>query len=448
MSTTTSPATPAPQDDIIHESRITPMQWTILVLVFLAYIVDGFDILIIAYTAPAIIAEWGVSSREMGLVFSAGLLGMTLGAMFLGSLADLYGRRIVVGVALVIAGVTTSAVIYTSTVPQLMALRFLAGLALGALVAAMPSLVGEFSPRLHRTLILSILFAGASLGSVLGGLIAAAVITDYGWQSIFLWAGILTAVLGILIYLVVPETLSYIIKRKPDEAFERVNRILKYIGQAPVTQLPPVSESESRESATVVSLLTPARRATTALVWAGFFFGFAAVYFLTSWVPQIMVNVGVPQDQAIRSAVVIALGGMLGTSLWGWLGRWWPLSSLVAIGFAIGGVLIVVFAGFLNTFEPPPVYLAWGLLFLIGVTLMGAFANLYTVALTVYPAQVRSTGLGWSSGLGRAGAVISPAVAGMMMDANVSPAAMFLYFAIPVAVATLCVRLVKMRELA
>lgn len=447
MSDSSVAITTISQDDIIHESRITPMQWGILVLAFLCYVIDGFDILIIAYTAPAIIEEWGVSSQQMGLVFSAGMLGMTLGAMFLGSLADLYGRRIVVALALVIAGVSTSAVIYTSTVQQLMLLRLITGLALGTLVAAMPSMVGEFSPRLHRTLILSILFAGASLGSVLGGLIAAAVIIDYGWQNIFLYAGILTTILGILIYIVAPETISFIIKRKPDEALDRVNQILKYIGQNQVTQLPSVSESESRESATVVSLLTPARRATTALIWAGFFLGFTAVYFLTSWVPQIMVNVGIPQDQAIRSAVVIALGGMIGTPMWGWLGRWWQLNSLVATGFLIGGLLIVAFAILLTTAQSPQIYLAWSLLFLIGLTLMGAFANLYTVALTVYPAQVRSTGLGWSSGLGRAGAVVSPALAGIMMDANISPAAMFLYFSIPVMVAAFCVRVVRMTEL-
>lgn len=439
--------TAIPSDDIIHESKITLMQWGILALAFLAYVIDGFDILIIAYTAPAIIEDWGISSQDMGLVFSAGLLGMTLGAMFLGSLADLYGRRIVVSVALILAGLATSGVIYAGTVNELILLRLIAGLALGTLVAAMPPLVGEFSPRSHRTLILSILFAGASLGSVLGGLIAAVVIADHGWQSIFLYAGILTIILGVLIYLVVAETMSFIIKRKPDGAFERVNRTLKYIGQEQITQLPPVSTSERQESATVVSLLTPARRTTTMLVWAGFFLGFAAVYFLTSWVPQIMVNAGVSQEQAIRSAVVIATGGMLGTSMWGWLGRWWQLSNLVALGFLLGAILIVIFSGLLHALNPVPLQAAWPILFLIGLTLMGAFANLYTVALTVYPAQVRSTGLGWSSGLGRAGAVLSPALAGMMMAANVSLSAMFLYFCLPVFAAALCVRLVRMKEL-
>lgn len=439
--------TAIPSDDIIHESKITPMQWGILTLAFLAYVIDGFDILIIAYTAPAITEDWGVSSQDMGLVFSAGLLGMTLGAMFLGSLADLYGRRIVVSVALVLAGLATSGVIYTNTVNELIILRLIAGLALGALVAAMPSMVGEFSPRLHRTLILSILFAGASLGSVLGGLIAAAVIADHGWKNIFLYAGILTVILGVLIYMVIPETMSFIIKRKPDDAFEKVNRILKYIGQEQIAQLPPVSASESQESATVVSLLTPARRVTTALVWAGFFLGFAAVYFLTSWIPQIMVNAGISQEQAIRSAVVIATGGMLGTSMWGWLGRWWQLNNLVALGFVVGAILIMLFSGLLRTLDPLPIQVAWPILFLIGITLMGAFANLYTVALTVYPAQVRSTGLGWSSGLGRAGAVLSPALAGVMMAAGVSMSAMFLYFALPVFLAAFCVRLVKMKEL-
>lgn len=437
----------APVDDIIHETKITPVQWAIMALCFIAYVLDGFDIVVIAFTAPAISADWGIPSQQLGLVFSAGVLGMTLGAMFLSSLADIFGRRAVVSLMLILAGVATCGVSLTQTVPQLMLLRLIAGLGLGALVATLAPLTGEYSPRRYRTLILAIMFSSASLGPVIGGLISAPLITRYGWQSIFLYAGLITIVVGILLYAVVPESIAYIIKRKPDGALEKVNRILRYIGQQPISQLPPVRGDEVHESASVVSLLTASRRSMTLMIWTTFFLGFASVYFLTSWVPQILTNVGFPQDKAILGAVVIASGSIIGTTLFGWLARWWPLNRIIALVFVIGGLGIAALSFMFRDIGAMPIALVWMTLFLVGVTLMGGFSNLYTVALTMYPAQVRSTGIGWAAGLGRCGAVLSPAVAGLLIAAGVSMPALFLYFAIPTLLAAGCVLVVRMQEL-
>ncbi len=440
--------------EILDESKITPVQFCILILCFFVFLLEGFDILIIAYAAPAITQAWGVSSEQMGLVFSGGLLGMTLGAVFLGPLADIYGRRIVVIIALIAAGVATSAVIYTSDVYELVVARVIAGLAIGALVVALPPLVGELSPARYRTGILSTLFAGSALGSVVGGLVAAAVIATHGWMSIFLYAGLITLALGALVFAIVPETLSFIIKQKKrndtvdntGKTLEKVNKTLRYLGQDEVAHLPAIDPE--KESASIVSLFIPERKKITGLLWGSFFFGYIAVYFLASWVPQILSSLGMPHEQAIRSGVVIPIGSMIGTSIIGWLGRWWPLNQVITASFIVGGILIVIFSGLLHALQPSSTFILWGMLFTIGATLMGGFANLYTVALAVYPAQIRSTGLGWAAGVGRGGAVLSPALAGFMLALGVSRPTLFLYFAIPIFIAAGCVCLLKMKELA
>lgn len=437
----------AASGDILHESKITPTQWVILLLCMIAGMIEGFDIVIIAYTAPAISQDWGISSKELGVVLSAGLLGMTLGAMLLSWVADRYGRNSVVSLTLLIAGAATTAVIYTHTVTELVVLRLIAGLALGVLVATLPALAGEFSPRRHRTLIISTLIAGNSAGAVVGGLICAAVIADHGWQSIFLYAGLLTVVLAVLIKLVIPESIAFTIKRQPEGALAKINRTLAHIGQPPIEQLPPVSSAEIQESATVMSLLTPARRTTTLLAWTAFFFGFVVVYFLSSWMPQILVKAGMTQAQAIQGTTVIPLGSIIGTVLIGWLARWWQLGRVIAIGFVIGALSIFALSSALHDLATMSIVVVWAMLFVIGVSLMGAFSNLYALALTVYPVQIRSTGLGWSAGLGRAGAVISPTIAGVMMGMGFSMSAMFLYFAIPAFVSALCVSFIRMQEL-
>lgn len=438
----------APNNEIIHESRLTPVQVGILLFGFVAYLLEGYDILVISFAAPAITEELQVSPDKLGMVFSAGLLGMTIGAMFLGALADVYGRRIVVSLGLMVAGLATSAVILTSSVTELLVARFVAGLALGALVVSLPSLVSEFSPRRYRTLILSILFSASSLGSVFGGLVSAAVIDSYGWRNLFFTAGMATMALGVIAYFFIPETISFIVKRRPENAFERVNHVLRYIGHEPIERLPQLGGEESRESASVVGLFSPSRRTTTILMWSAFLFGYAAVYFFASWVPQIMRNLGVSHEQAIRSGVVVAVGGMVGTALIGWLGRWWVLSSIVTRAFYLAVALVIVLAALTHVFDDVPIMLSWMVLFGIGMTLMGGFANLYTVVLTIYPPQIRNTGLGWCSGIGRVGAVVSPALAGLLIALAVPLPAILLYFAVPVLVAALTLRLVSMAELA
>lgn len=444
--TDTAP-TAASDADFLHESRITPIQGLILLLGVVIAMLDGFDIQIIAYTAPAITRDWGVSSQEMGLVFSAGLLGMTLGAMLLSPLADLYGRRIVVSVSLLIAGVTTAVVVYAETVTQLIVLRVLGGLALGTLLSSLPTLVGEYSPRRYRTLIIAILLSGNALGAIVGGLISAAVISSHGWKPIFFVTGVILILSAVAFHLLVPESMSFIAKRRPQAALARINRILAYIGQPTIAQLPATGGDEKQESASVTSLLTPARRAVTLLAWITFFLGFASVYFLYSWVPQVLADSGLSQEQAIQGSVILSIGATIGTVLIGWLARWRQLNGLIAVSFVIGALCMAWFSNALA--HPQGVSLAGlqAVLFLIGLTASAAFSNLYSVALTVYPAQVRSTGLGWCIGLGRGGAVISPALAGAMIGLGVTMPALFVYFAAPLFIAALCVRLIKMKEL-
>lgn len=433
--------------ELLHESAVTPMQWLILALAMLASMLEGFDIVIIAYASPAISADWGISPRELGVVLSAGLFGMTLGAMLLSWVADRYGRRIVVSSTLIIAGVATSVVIYTDTVMELVVLRVIAGLALGVLVASLPALAGEFSPARHRTLIISVLIAGASAGAVIGGFASAELIEAYGWQRIFLYAGLLTIVTGVLIQLLVPESIAFVVKRQPEQALNTVNRTLNYIGQQAIAQLPPVAAGASQESASVVSLLTASRRATTLLAWSSFFSGFLVVYFISSWMPQVLTNAGLSQAQAIRGTALIPFGSIIGTTLIGWLGRWWSLSRIVAIGFVLGAGCIFALSTMMHSITELPFTLVSVLLFLVGITLMGAFSNLYAVALTVYPVQVRTTGLGWCAGLGRAGAVISPTVAGALIALGISLPVVFVIFAVPALLSAITVYFIRMREL-
>lgn len=436
-------ATPS---EILNPSRITPVQWMILILCMFASMIEGFDIVIIAYTAPAISQDWGVQSSELGVVFSAGVLGMTLGAMMLGGLADRYGRRIVVSGTLLVAGLATSAVVYSSNVTELVILRVIAGMALGALVATLPALTGEFSPGRHRTLIIATLIASANIGGFSGGLIVAELIASVGWKGIFFYTGLLTVGIAILVWLLVPESLAFVMRKKTD-ALETVNRTLKYMGQQPVEQLPPITAHAKTEKASVAALLGPARRSTTLLLWVAFFLSFLAVYFVSSWMPPVLTAAGLSQKEAIQGTTALPMGAIIGNVLIGWLAGRWGLNRLMAVAFALGALCMAALSLMHPILPSLPFIAIWGMLCLTGITLLGSFGNMYNVAITVYPAHIRGTGMGWAAGLGRAGAVVSPTLAGVMMAAQLSMATVFFLFAIPALLAAVCVAFISMREL-
>lgn len=414
--------------EILPADRFSFRQLLVLGICFLAAMIDGFDIMLVPFTAPAIIQDWGVSSQEIGFLFSAGLLGMALGSMLLGSLADIYGRRPVITVAMMTAGLATSATIFATDIAQVIALRTVAGIGLGILIATLPTMVGEFSPVRYRALTISILLTGLSIGGVVGGLIVAEVIADLGWRGIFLYAGLLTSAGSVLFYLMAPESMAFIAKRRPAVALAAINRILRTLKHPELAELPPGNDSAT-ESASVVSLLTPSRRMTTVLAWSTFLLAFALLYFVGSWMPSILVGGGLSQEAAIRGTVFISLGGLAGTLLIGWLSRWWALNRWIASFFGAAMIMLVVFSVLQGDLTAVPPVLLLLILFALGATINGGNANLYGLAVIIYPTQVRSTGVGWCAGLGRLGAVLSTSLAGVLLGMGITISQLFLGFA-------------------
>lgn len=427
---------------------MTPKQALVLVICFIVYLLDGFDIVIIAYTAPAISKDWGISSDELGVLFSAGLLGMAMGAMLLSPMADLYGRKSVVTCMLFVVGVSTIGVVFSRTVIQLVTLRFIAGLGLGVIFASLAPLASEYSPLRYRTLLLAVLISGASLGPVVGGMVTAPIIDTQGWQTVFMWAGGLTILTGVLMFFLVPESMTFIIKREPKGALARVKRILLYLGHDTIEKLPPVDLSARQESASIKSLLLPGRWVMTLRLWTTFLFTYAANYFLVSWLPQILVQAGLTQAVAIQAVVVGSVGSLAGTVFFGWIGCWLALNRVVATALLLGSLAFVVLGILIRRIDSTGVdWLFWIVLFIQGFVTSGAFSNLYSVVMAIYPAQVRSTGIGWATGLGRTGAVVSPVIAGALLTGGIPLPSLLYFFAGFYVIASACVYFAVMQEI-
>ncbi len=308
---------------------------------------------------------------------------------------------------------------------QLVFLRLVTGLGVGGMLASLAAITAEFTPAKYRSLAVVSVTAGYPLGATLGGFVVAPLIPVYGWQIVFFAGSAATLAMVVVIYFLLPESLQFLATRRPANALEKINVVLRRLGRPRMDTLPVIEPTQQRAKANVLSLLTPSRRVKTLVLWATFFFCFISLYFLMSWIPKLVVTSGLSESEGVYASVAFNAGGVLGILTLGWLSSRTGLSRLIGIFLSAAGVGMIVFAlaegtGQLFLYLP-----------LIGFMLQGGFTGLYAIAATIYPTEVRTTGVGWAIGLGRFGAVVGPFVGGVLIANEVSMENNFIIFALP-----------------
>jgi AAHS family 4-hydroxybenzoate transporter-like MFS transporter len=203
---------------VIDANKVSPFQVWILFLVGLTVVIDGFDVQAMGFIAPAIIQDWSVDKSTLGPVFGAGLFGMLVGSLSLSVLADKIGRRPVLIWSSLFFAICMLITARVTTISELLVMRFVAGLGLGAIMPNAMALAGEFSPKRKRVTLMMFVSCGFTIGAVLGGLLSAAMIPAWGWQSVFYLGGAIPLVLALLMFLQVPESMQFLVLRdKPTE---------------------------------------------------------------------------------------------------------------------------------------------------------------------------------------------------------------------------------------
>lgn len=440
-------------DEAISSGGYSLHQITVVVICLLLNMIDGFDITAMAYAAPSISDAWGITADKVGIVFSATLAGMMIGAMFLAPISDQAGRRLTVIVSVLVIGISMIATGFAESLPALIVLRFVSGLGVGTMLASLAAIGSEYSPERYRAMAVTVITVGYPLGAALGGLVAAPLIPIYGWESIFFAAGMANLMLLAVAYFLLPESLHFIARNDADGgALERINSALRRIQKPQLGSLPLLSSASDRKSSNmkqnpvravfgpVSSLLTPNYRVASLMIWLAFFFAFVAIYFLLSWVPTMMVGAGYTQQEGVYAATAMSFGSFVGILIFSWFSTRKPLSSVVASFMALGGLLMI------GVLLLPQGYAAvFATMFLIGVFGMAGFTALYAIPAKVYSTERRATGIGWAIGLGRFGAVAGPYVAGLLVAAGVSMGVNFAIFAIPMLLAALVAYLLKVK---
>ncbi len=424
----------------IRSGRISTLQIIIIASCVVLNAIDGIDVLSISYTAPVISRAWHISSTELGIVFSAGLIGMAVGALVLGPIGDYIGRRPALLVNLIVMTVGMIATAYTNTVPTLMIMRIITGLGIGGILASTNTMVAEYAPEKYKNLALSCMHMGYPAGGVVSSPIAAWLIEAHGWQSVFLAASVLSGAMIIVVLFWVPESIDYYLIKRPANALTKINATLKKMGRATLDALPPVPAPAPHleNSTAVMAIVKKPFTAHTIILWTAFFFYFMTLYFVLNWVPDIIVQYGFTRGQGVYGNFWINLFGVAGGLSVGYFSTMVGLRVMTR-GFLLLGVVGMVLFGFVGA-NLIGMYTACSV---IGFALLGVVSGLYSTSARMYPADIRNSGVALAIGFGRAGAIIGPALAGILLDFNFTITTLFYLFAIPLLVSAISMFVIK-----
>lgn len=407
----------------------------------LVNVVDGFDVMAIAFTAPAIANEWNLTPGKLGIVFSAGYLGMAVGAFFLGALADRFGRRKIILGCLATLTVTIGLTATAASVSELLLYRFASGLAIGAMLASITAITAEYSPDSKRNFMISIVQAMYPIGATLGGAVSAYLVGDFGWRSVFFVGAAVNGMLLVIAFFLLPESLAYLLKCRANNALEKANVIIHRLGGSPLESLP-AQVGEQQSSSGFAMLLGPDYKKWSILLWIATFSAMFGTYFLMSWIPKIVVDAGVPFEKAAWVGMSINAGGLVGILWLGYRSAVSGLREMITVFMILAGGLMIVF-GQLNDYVPVLVAVAVAM----GFFAQAGFIGLYSVAARLYPTDIRATGIGCAIGLGRVGAIVGPAVAGVLIGLEWSRPAYFLTLSLPFFIGALTVWQLKASQL-
>ncbi|CAM2191740.1 MFS transporter, AAHS family, 4-hydroxybenzoate transporter [Paraburkholderia kururiensis] len=428
-----APAVTLDVERVLAEAHRPGFQVLLLVLCGLCLVIDGFDAQAMGYVAPSVIGEWHVSKTALGPVFSASLFGMLLGALGLSVLADRIGRRPVLIGATAFFAAAMLATPFVTTIAQLMVLRFVTGLGLGCIMPNAMALVGEFSTPAHRVKRMMLVSCGFTVGAALGGFVSAALIPAYGWRAVFWVGGVVPLLLAIAMVAVLPESLQFLVlKGHVARARRWLAKFDPTLAVSEATRL--VVREKADAGAPVVELFRAGRAPVTLILWGISFMNLIDLYFLSNWLPTVMRAAGYTPSTAVIVGTVLQTGGVIGTLLLGWF--------IERFGFV--RVLLACFAGaavFVGAIGSVAHMLPWLLVavFAGGFCVVGGQPAVNALAGHFYPTTLRSTGIGWSLGIGRVGSVIGPLVGGQLIALNWSNAALFHAAAVPVLCSALLV---------
>lgn len=419
----------------INAQPLSAYQWRVVLLCFLIVFLDGLDTAAMGFIAPALTQEWGIDRASLGPVMSAALIGMVFGALGSGPLADRFGRKLVLVGAVFLFGLFSLFSAFSANVDQLLVLRFLTGLGLGAAMPNATTLLSEYTPERLKSLLVTSMFCGFNLGMAGGGFVSAKLIPAFGWHSLLLIGGLLPLLLTLVLLLWLPESARYLVVRNKGD--ERVRRVLAPIAPSEVAVASgfSVPEQQTVQSRNVFRVIfSGTYSAGTLLLWLTYFMGLVIVYLLTSWLPTLLRDSGASLEQAASIGALFQLGGVLSAVGVGWAMDRFDPHRVIGVFYLLAGVFAWLVGQSLGQMT-----LLATLVLVAGMCINGAQSAMPSLAARFYPTQGRATGVSWMLGIGRFGAILGAWIGATLLGLGWNFEQVLTALVLPAALATAAV---------
>lgn len=417
-------------DTLVDEQKFDRFNLGLLVWSFLAMFTDGFEISSLGLATPHIVRDWHVAPAALGPVASASLFGILLGAPLFGWLGDRYGRRFAIISGCLIFGLTTLAVVGTTSLGQIMVLRFLTGIGMGGLMPNTVALNSELSPRRLRARLIILMFMGITLGSASPGFVAAFVVPAYGWKSLFLLGGLVPLLVAVGLIFVLPESIKYLAlrPRRRTALLATARRMRRDLNIPEDATFVMSSAAAPAPGAGIRPIFSGGLLPITLLLWLCFATALMANYFLNSWMPLLFEAKGIAPEEAALVSTAYHLGATLGG-----LGMSFVLDRfgflIIALMLALAAPAIMA----IGVTGVPPMVLAI-FVGLAGFCVLGAQFGANAAAGLIYPTAYRAKGAGLAFAIGRFGSILGPLVGAALIAMKLALPAMLMVVAAPMLV--------------
>lgn len=421
---------------LADQARFNRFHAGILAWCAVIIICDGYDLAVAGIALPSIMKSMGVTAQNAGFMVSSALFGMMFGAIFLGTVADRIGRPRAIGICLALFSVFTAAAGLTQDPYVFSAMRFLAGLGIGGVMPNVVAQMTEYSPRKIRSTMVTMMFSGYAVGGMLAALLGKGMIEAYGWSSVFLAAGA-PVVLIPFILKSLPESMPFLIRQGRLDELKTILARMEPSYRAGADDRFAVPAHDRAEGAPIRKLFQDGRGFSTAMFWIAFFMCLFMVYALSSWLAKLMAGAGYSLGSALTFVLVLNFGAVIGAVGGGWLADRFHIKYVLIGMYSLAAVSIMLLG------YKVPTEVLYLLVGLAGASTIGTQIVTYAYAGQFYPTGVRSTGIGWASGVGRSGAILAPIVIGTLVGMALPLQQNFVAIAIPAVIAVVAVSLIR-----